>query len=111
VNAPTRAVKGFDWDGLECDWAKATFGYSAIHFHEDDLDDAQCENDFFSPFRRLRGMESTQCIVQPQAACAICLHFVYGLVMINPKRRLPFCWAPSLIPLMRTSIPYVQQYV
>jgi hypothetical protein len=46
VNAPTRAVKGFDWDGSECDWTKATFGYSAIHFHEDDLDDAQWENDF-----------------------------------------------------------------
>lgn len=46
VNAPTRAVKGFNWDGSECDWTKATFGYSAIHFHEDDLDDAQWEDDF-----------------------------------------------------------------
>lgn len=46
INAPTRAVKGFDWDGSASDWTKATYGYSAIHFHEDDLDDAQWDNDF-----------------------------------------------------------------
>jgi hypothetical protein len=46
VNAPTRAVKGFDWDGSTSDWTKATSGYSAIHFHEDDLDDAQWEDDY-----------------------------------------------------------------
>lgn len=40
VNAPTRAVKGHDWDGSEPDWTKARYGYGAIHFHEDDLDDA-----------------------------------------------------------------------
>lgn len=41
VNAPTRAVKGHDWDGSEPDWTKAKYGYGAIHFHEDDLDDAR----------------------------------------------------------------------
>ncbi|KAL6835690.1 hypothetical protein J3E69DRAFT_352208 [Trichoderma sp. SZMC 28015] len=46
VNAPTRAVKGHDWDGSECDWTRAQFGYSAIHFHDDDLDDANWETDF-----------------------------------------------------------------
>jgi hypothetical protein len=45
VNAPTRAVKSFNWDCSECDWTKATTGDSAIHFHEDDLDDAQWEDD------------------------------------------------------------------
>lgn len=45
VNAPTRAVKGYDWDGSEIDWTKATYGYGAIHFHEDDLDDACWETD------------------------------------------------------------------
>ncbi|KIX03718.1 uncharacterized protein Z518_07271 [Rhinocladiella mackenziei CBS 650.93] len=46
INAPTRAVRGWDWDGTESDWTKAKYGYGAIHFHEDDLDDAQWETDF-----------------------------------------------------------------
>lgn len=46
VNAPTRAITGHDWDGSEPDWTKAKYGYGAIHFHEDDLDDAAWETDF-----------------------------------------------------------------
>jgi hypothetical protein len=46
VNAPTRAVRGYDWDGSEPDWTKAKFGYGAIHFHDDDLDDAAWDTDF-----------------------------------------------------------------
>lgn len=46
VNCPSRAMKGPNWDGTEVDWTKATHGYGAIHFHEDDLDDALWETDF-----------------------------------------------------------------
>ncbi|EXJ86338.1 hypothetical protein A1O3_03289 [Capronia epimyces CBS 606.96] len=46
VNAPTRAVKGYDWDGTEPDWTRAKYGYGAIHFHDDDLDDAEWDTDF-----------------------------------------------------------------
>ncbi|EME89443.1 uncharacterized protein MYCFIDRAFT_206356 [Pseudocercospora fijiensis CIRAD86] len=46
VNAPARGVKGHDWDGSESDWTKAEYGYGAIHFHEDDLDDAAWDTDF-----------------------------------------------------------------
>lgn len=46
MNAPTRAVKGYDWDGSQPDWTKATYGYGAIHFHEDDLDDAKWATNF-----------------------------------------------------------------
>lgn len=46
VNAPTRAVRGHDWDGSECDWTRSKFGYGAIHFHDDDLDDAGWDTDF-----------------------------------------------------------------
>jgi hypothetical protein len=46
VNAPTRAVTGHDWNGDEADWTRAKAGYGAIHFHEDDLDDACWETDF-----------------------------------------------------------------
>lgn len=46
INAPTRAVKGHNWDGSEPDWTKARYGYGAIHFHDDDLDDAAWATDF-----------------------------------------------------------------
>lgn len=46
VHAPTRAIKGWNWDSSEPDWTKAKSGYGAIHFHEDDLDDAGWETDF-----------------------------------------------------------------
>lgn len=46
INAPARAVKGHDWDGSEADWTKAQYGYGAIHFHDDDLDDACWDTDF-----------------------------------------------------------------
>ena len=29
-----------------CDWTKTAYGYGAIHFHEDDLDDASWKTDF-----------------------------------------------------------------
>ncbi|KAL3471039.1 hypothetical protein BJX99DRAFT_267040 [Aspergillus californicus] len=46
VNAPSRAMRGPDWNATETDWTKARSGYGAIHFHEDDLDDAKWETDF-----------------------------------------------------------------
>lgn len=44
-NAPTRAVRSHDWDGSECDWTKAKSSYGAIHFHDDDMDDAGWDTD------------------------------------------------------------------
>lgn len=46
INAPARAVTGHDWDASQNDWTHASYGYSAIHFHDDDLDDAAWETDF-----------------------------------------------------------------
>ena len=39
-NAPVRAVTSHDWDASHNDWTRASYGYRAIHFHDDDLDDA-----------------------------------------------------------------------
>ena len=39
-NAPSRAVTGHDWDPSQSDWKRASYGYGAIYFHDDDLDDA-----------------------------------------------------------------------
>ncbi len=46
VNLPARAMTGYTWTGAEMDWKKAPEQYGAIHFHEDDLDDARWETDF-----------------------------------------------------------------
>ena len=37
---PKRAVTGHGWDGSEMDFKRAPEHYGAIHFHDDDLDDA-----------------------------------------------------------------------
>lgn len=46
VNKPTRAVTGRNWDGLETAWRLAPEQYGAIHFHDDDLADANWEVSF-----------------------------------------------------------------
>ena len=46
VNAPSRAVTGHDWDARYSDWTHAPKGYGAIHFHDDDLDDAMWDSTF-----------------------------------------------------------------
>ena len=46
INAPTRAVTGHDYDGTWVDWTLAKYGYGAIHFHDDDVDDALWDTSF-----------------------------------------------------------------
>lgn len=46
VNAPTRAVTGHNWDANQDDWMRASYEYGAIHFHDDDLDDAAWKTSF-----------------------------------------------------------------
>lgn len=46
VNLPTRGVRGSCWSGTEMDWKHAPGEYAAIHFHADDLYDAEWETDF-----------------------------------------------------------------
>jgi N,N-dimethylformamidase len=46
VNLPARAMTGYNWTGAEMDWKRAPEQYGAIHFHDDDLDDARWETDF-----------------------------------------------------------------
>jgi N,N-dimethylformamidase len=41
VNLPARGVTGHNWKGRESNFAHAPGEYGAIHFHEDDLADAQ----------------------------------------------------------------------
>jgi N,N-dimethylformamidase len=46
VNLPTRGVRGSRWTGEEMDWKHAPAHYAAIHFHSDDLYDAEWDTDF-----------------------------------------------------------------
>lgn len=46
VNSPARAVTSHDWNARDVDWTRASYGYGAIHFHDDDVDDAAWEKDF-----------------------------------------------------------------
>lgn len=46
INHPTRAVTGYNWRAKEQNFIHAPNEYGAIHFHDDDLDDARWEIDF-----------------------------------------------------------------
>lgn len=45
VNLPTRAVVGHNWQAREQNFIHAPEQYGAIHFHQDDLDDARWDTD------------------------------------------------------------------
>ncbi|MFO1058098.1 MAG: DUF6605 domain-containing protein [Dongiaceae bacterium] len=46
VNQPTRGVTGHNWTGAEERFSVSAEGHGAIHFHEDDLEDAGWQTDF-----------------------------------------------------------------
>lgn len=46
INRPARAVTGRNWTGATMNFALAPEEYGAIHFHDDDLDDAKWEVGF-----------------------------------------------------------------
>src|SRR5690606_34397256 len=46
VNYAMRAVTGHDWSGDDEDFKHAPGQYGAIHFHDDDIEDAGWETDF-----------------------------------------------------------------
>ena len=46
VNMPTRAVTDHTWTGEEVRWTVAPEQYAAIHFHDDDLEDAGWQPSF-----------------------------------------------------------------
>lgn len=46
VNCPTRGMTGYNWSGHNFDWKHAASEYGAVHFHDDDIDDARWQMDF-----------------------------------------------------------------
>jgi N,N-dimethylformamidase len=65
VNLPTRAVTDHTWDGHEICWERAPDQYAAIHFHDDDVEDAGWEPDF--ELRVAQGQRSGVYAAQLQA--------------------------------------------
>ena len=45
-NFPARAMKGVNWNGSEFNWRNKPSHYSAIHFHDDDIYDANWKKTF-----------------------------------------------------------------
>lgn len=50
VNRPARGVRGHLWKGTKVRYQENPSEWSAIHFHEDDLNDARWETDFSATF-------------------------------------------------------------
>lgn len=46
INGPSRAVTGHNWDASQTAWTHASYSYSTIHFHDNNLDDAMLETTF-----------------------------------------------------------------
>ena len=46
VGLPARGMTGHNWRGVETSWRHAPSEYGAIHFHDDDVDDARWDVDF-----------------------------------------------------------------
>lgn len=46
VGLPARGMTGHNWRGVETSWRHAPAEYGAIHFHDDDVDDARWDVDF-----------------------------------------------------------------
>ena len=46
VGMPARGMTGHDWSGAQMSWAVDSREYGAIHFHDDDVDDARWDVDF-----------------------------------------------------------------
>lgn len=94
INLPTRGVTGYNWQGREQNFIHAPVQYGAIHFHQDDLEDARWDVDFqltipenlpsalyavrlsaggnteYVPFyvRAIRGNEKKICFLAPTAS-------------------------------------------
>ena len=46
INLPVRGMTGYNWTGDEIVYHHAPEEYGAIHFHDDDIDDARWQSDF-----------------------------------------------------------------
>ncbi|MET0454216.1 MAG: N,N-dimethylformamidase beta subunit family domain-containing protein [Mycobacterium sp.] len=46
VGLPARGMTGHNWSGVQMAWSAAPHEYGAIHFHDDDVDDARWAVDF-----------------------------------------------------------------
>jgi len=95
-NNPTRAVTGAHWSGQHPHWTEAAHEYSAIHFHDDDIDDCRWQTDLTLDIPAdwpsgFYSLELTAAPLQPGGA-AVESHvpFFIGAALGQPKAKLAF---------------------
>jgi N,N-dimethylformamidase len=112
VNLPARAMTGYNWTGKQTNFQHARQEYGAIHFHDDDLEDAGWDTDFTLTIpaqwksgvyaARLRSADSEEYIpffVRPKrgtasARIAFLIPTASYLAYANIQLRLPSALAP-----------------
>ena len=92
VNRPTRAMTGHNWTGRDNTFPLCPEEYGAIHFHDDDLDDAGWDTDF--EFTIPDGMKSGVYAARLQAGDAMD-HVPF---FVHPETGAPNAPAALLIP-------------
>lgn len=94
VNMPCRAATGHNWMGTEVDFRRAPSEYAAIHFHDDDLDDARWEVDLdlTVPAEWQSGIYAAKLTAGNQVD--------YIPFCVRPRKGKPTAQAAFLIPTM-----------
>jgi N,N-dimethylformamidase len=113
INQPARAMTGYNWTGRETNFRHAAHEYGAIHFHDDDLDDAGWEVDFSlmvppglkssvyaARFRTEGGEDHVPFVVRPQkgaptARAVFLMPTNSYLAYANEQLKLPYRLAPN----------------
>jgi N,N-dimethylformamidase len=113
VNMPARGMTGYNWSGRESNFRYAPREYGAIHFHDDDLDDAGWEVDFSLtiPARLRSGVYATRLRTQggedhvpfvvrprkgaPTARAVFLMPTNSYLAYANEQLKLPYRLAPN----------------
>ncbi|MBC7812651.1 MAG: hypothetical protein H7175_15960, partial [Burkholderiales bacterium] len=106
VNMPMRAVTGHNWDTTHYDFKHAPSQYGAIHFHDDDLEDAKWETDF--EWRIPDGTKSGIYAARLRAKDSDGEHVDYIPFAVRPKRGKPTAKAVILVPTL-TYLAYANE--
>ncbi len=104
INMPARAMTGHNWTGNETSYKHAVNEYGAIHFHEDDLEDAGWEADFEwkVPEQLRSGVYAARLVAGDQED--------YVPFIVRPKRDQPAAPIALLLPTL-TYLAYANQRI
>jgi N,N-dimethylformamidase len=104
INLPMRAVTGHRWTGEETDYKLAPNQYTAMHFHDDDLEDAGWKTD--ASFRVPEGLRSGIYAAHLEAGDAE----DYVPFFVRPRNGAPTARVAVLLPTF-TYLAYANEHV